>query len=292
MPVPVTAPEYQAPNGWRTGSPFLQLVRVTTEFLQGLFAQLPTGAYRWSAPSDDGASEIYIGMETPTAPDVTGSRPAVTVTRGAGAFQGTAIGDLAYYDMRTGAQVRMDVLPVTLSINVLSRIPVEAEELAWFIQRHIWALRDKLIVENPGILYIGSRPSISPPSPAGSLISPDSEHNWVVVSVSFPAYLQYSATTIPLNAKILGGIDVDAVANADYAVTVPEIPEITDPSQNAFAIPAPTPIAPVLPIVPLQGTAVNQPQHSTANTLALPQTPTHGGQYKQPVILNVSVTKD
>ena len=208
MTNPVTAPEYQAEDGWRANSPFLQLTRTLVGFIQGLFAQCPPGSYHWAPDSEEGGSEIFIGSDTPIDPEVIGARPAITVTRGPGAFQGVGIGDIAYSDIRTGAQVRMDILPVTASINVLSRIPIEADELAWFVTRHIWSLRDKIVRENSGIMYLGNRPSVSAVSPAGSLVGPDTEHNWVVVGVSLPAYLQYSATTMPLNTGTLAGISV------------------------------------------------------------------------------------
>jgi len=205
---PPTAPEYQHPDDYR-GSPYLQVQRVLVGWLQGLFAQCPAGAYHWEEESnepDASASEIHISTDNPIMVGKVGQRPAITVLRSMGTFNGVGMGDMAYTDWTTGATVRMDILPCTYIINVLSRFPVEAETLAWFTLNSIWALRDEIIKSEKCLLYFGNRPTCSPPSPAGSLIGDDTEHNWTVVSVMFPAYLQWSATTMPLNQRIVGGI--------------------------------------------------------------------------------------
>ncbi|RLA42234.1 MAG: hypothetical protein DRQ64_00155 [Gammaproteobacteria bacterium] len=209
---PVTAPEYQQSENW-LGSPFLHIKRVIVKFLQGLHAQCPPGAYQWcpaqnTSPDHFKASEIWIGSETPLNPDVIGQRPAITVLRGPGMFQGVGLGDQAFHDLRTGAKVLMDMLPVTVTVNVLSRIPAEAEGIAWFAAKHIWALREEIMRGEEGIMFLGSRLNISPPSPAGSLVGPDTEHNWVVCSVSIPCYLQTSVTRMPLNTGVVQSIAV------------------------------------------------------------------------------------
>ena len=210
-----TAPEHGASEDW-VGGHFLNIKRVLVRFLQGLHAHCPVGAYRWAPEQpeaqDHAGSEIWIGSDNPINPDVVGDRPAVTVLRGPGSFQGVGIGDLAFVDMRTGSEVLMDILPVTVTVNVLSRVPAEAEGLAEFEAEHIWILR-KLIVKNEeGIMYIGNRLNVSPPTPAGSLVGPDTEHNWVVCSVMVPVYLQKSMVRMPLNKRVLNRADVTMTA--------------------------------------------------------------------------------
>lgn len=122
-------------------------------------------------------------------------------------FQGVGIGDHAYVDQATGAYVKMDMIPTTTTVSVLSRIPMEAEQLAWFIAEHMWLLRLELMKGNNFIMYMGQRPQIGPPSPAGSLVGgPDTESDWIVVQVSMPVHLQHMAVAMPLNKKIISGI--------------------------------------------------------------------------------------
>lgn len=281
------APEYNAPDDWRGASPFVQIIRRTVEFIQGLHAQCPAGSYRWcpgeNSNPDENESEIWIGADNPVRSDIIGKRPAVTVLRGAASFQGVGIGDRAFYDFKTGGMVKMDILPVTIMVNVLSRFPFEAEQLAWFEAQHIWALRRELMKNQPGIMFIGQRPSLSPPTPAGSLIAPDTEHNWTVVSVSFPTYLQHSTTTIPTGKKILNEIAVSG------------------------ATPAGRPTRPK-GAVAIQGTALSQPQAAvppiptdpSAPTLsptgqplaALPQTGADEGESSEPSGVQIVITKE
>lgn len=194
--------------GEEGSSPLVRFQRVVVSFVRGLFAQCPPGAYHWEPGSIENplqeGSEIWIGTETPINPETVGMRPAVTIGRGPAAFHGVGLGDQAYTDLATGAHVKMDMIPTTLNINVLSRIPYEAEELAWFIARHIWNLRDELMRGNTFILYLGQRPAISPPSPAGSLVGgPETEHNWSAVGINMPVYLQHMEVAMPLNKPTL-----------------------------------------------------------------------------------------
>lgn len=201
-----TTPEGQPPDAG--GSPLIRLQRVIVSFIRGLFTQCPAGSYHWEPTNgnsqDQEGSEIWIGTETPINPEITARRPAVVVGRGPAAFHGVGLGDTAYIDGRTGGHVKMDMIPTTLNVNVLSRIPMEAEEIAWFIARHLWVLRNEILRGNSFILYTGQRPSLSPPSAAGTLVGgPDAESDWIVVTVSMPVYLQHMEVAIPLNKPIL-----------------------------------------------------------------------------------------
>lgn len=261
-------------------SPFLLIVRRVVQFLQGLHAQCPAGAYRWvpgnPGDPDESESEIWIGSDNPISPQKIGLRPAYTVLRGPGSFQGVGLNDHAYTDLRTGATVKMDILPVTVVINVLSRFPVEADQLGFFVASHMWSLREELMRGEDGIMFIGQRPTIGPPSPAGSLVTPDTEHNWTVVSLSFPTYLQFSTTKMPLNKQPLSEVSVDAT--------------VTRPGSK--------PKAPVF----LQGSALLQPKANGGfdggNPMdpsripgALPQNLDNEGEYTEPVRVQI-ITKE
>lgn len=271
-----TAPELQPGGDW-TGSPFVQVQRVLVGFIQGLHAQCPVGGYRWMpsrGDQDDVGSEVWIGKDNPINTRVVGDRPAITVLRGPGSFQGVGIGDRAFVDNRTGGEVKMDILPVTLTVNVLSRVPLEADELAWFEAKHIWALREEIMRGQEGIMYLGNRLSVSPPTPAGSLVGPDTEHNWVVCSVMIPAYLQTSMTKIPLNKRVISGFDARMT--------------VRRPSESPESV------------VPLQGTAVWQPKargHSASSDPAEigPPPPQEGQDERQstePLEVRIIVDKE
>jgi len=244
-----------APEAFLAGAalpPTFEVVRHVVDFLQWRFSKLPAGGYQWR-PEDGqsepgrGQSEIVITADTPIDPVVVGQRPAITVLRGPGAFNGVGINDRAYVDMRTGAEVKMDLFPTHIMVNVLSILPMEAERLAWFATEQIWTFREEITQTLPHIiLSLGQRPSIAAPSPAGSLVN-STDHEWSVVVCGFPAYLHHSTTKLPLNRPIISG------ASADMVVRSPT------PRQA--------------PSVLLQGTAINQPQQSAADREALTRDP-------------------
>ena len=236
-------------------------------FLRGLFAQCPAGAYHWEptngSTQDQEGSELWIGTETPIDPEIVGKRPAIVIGRGPAAFHGVGLGDQAYVDLATGSHVKMDMVPVTININVLSKIPVEAEELAWFVARHIWNLRNEILRGNSFIMYTGQRPALSPPSAAGSLIGgPNVDSDWIVVTVSMPVYLQHMEVATPLNRKVVGEI-------VTVATTQGPRPAIRQTRA-------------------LQGTAVNAVQQSSS-TAALPQNDQSGAQSSEPLTVRFKI---
>jgi hypothetical protein len=182
----------------------VRAIRHIMDFLKWRFSLLPFGAFRWvpetEAEMEQAGSEIYIGADTPFRHTLLNGRPAVTVFRGPLAAQGLGIGDLAYHDLATGAQTRMDLYPTTLSINVLARNGIVAERLGEFIETQIFSLRNEITRTEPCILNIGARAMLSPPGPAGKLIDTTAE-SWSAVSLSMPLYLQRAVTSAPLNRK-------------------------------------------------------------------------------------------
>lgn len=276
------------PEGYLSGQhfpPTFELVRHIISFLKWRFSTLPPGAYQWKPESENSpeqaGSEIFISADTPIKPQVVGKRPAITVLRSAATFQGVGIGDLAFVDLQTGSQVRMDLVPTNLMINVLSRMPVEAEQLAWFIQEQIFTFREEIVKSMPRLLYTGAKASLSAPSPAGALVD-STDFEWCVVVVSFPAYLQTSTTKFPLNKKILKSVGLSASTAAASTGSAPA-----------------GRLAPTTPTSPLQGTAVGQPVQSQASRDAasqglgssggavLPQDGQDEAQYSEPLTVTI-----
>jgi hypothetical protein len=270
----VSASTPTTPESVFTGnySPLFQVQRHVLSFLKWRFSLLPQGTYRWAAESESSPeqkeSEIFLSADTPIRPSVVGKRPAITITRSQAAFSGVGIGDLAFVDLSTGAKARMDMIPTNIMINVLSRLPVEAENLAWFAATQIFAFREEIVKEEPSLLYLGARPMIGPPSPAGSLVGDSTDFEWCVVVVSLPAFLHHGMHTLPLNRPIVQSIEVTATTQEQPAV--------------------------VEPLVPLQGTAVMQPEQSDADrqgavdgSAQLPQEGSDVAQSTEPLTVKI-----
>lgn len=190
--------------------PRTRAVRVLIEFLRWRFSMAPVGALHWdpataSSPEQSG-SEIYISGDTPLPAGYINGRPAITVLPAQMQYQGTGIGDLAFHDLRNDAKARMDLMPTTLIINCLARLPVAAERLAGIVHDEVWALRELLMKVEKGILHTGSRATISAPGPAGAMLDPP-DPKASMVSIYFPTYLQHHVANLPLNKPILGGVN-------------------------------------------------------------------------------------
>lgn len=190
--------------------PTVRVVRHLISFLKWRFSLLPVGSYHYDPDSDTSpdqkGSEIFIGGDTPMKTAMAGARPAITVLRSQLAFQGIGIGDRLSADLRTGGRSYMDLMPTTIVVNVLSRVDVVAERLAFFVQEQIFTMREELVKSEPCILYMGARTGMSPPSPAGTLVdTPQSD--WVCVALGLPTFLQHSTSKTPLNKTIVGEVN-------------------------------------------------------------------------------------
>lgn len=232
-----TIPEH----GYTSGnySPLYVIVRHLVDFLKWRFSLAPRGAYHWvgevdTSPEQSG-TEIFIAADTPLHEESVGQRPAITVLRSHASFQGVGLGDLAYVDLASGSKARMDLIPTTVVIAALSKIPVECETLAWVISDQIFSLREEIIRTEPSLLYIGSRASIAPPTPAGSLMAGSTAHEWTAVTLSYPTYLQHNVGTVPLGKAVISkwGITTNTAEATSKVTSV---------------------------LYPLQGSAVNQPK--------------------------------
>lgn len=190
--------------------PMNRLVRHMIDFVKWRFSLLPRGTYHWDPESDETpdqkGSELFIGSDTPVNTTMVGKRPAITVLHSQAQFQGISIGDKLWADMRTGGRAYMDLIPTTLVVHTLARKPIVASRLAWFVQEQIFALRDEIVKTEPCLVYIGARASISPPSPAGTLVDSGAT-DWSCVTYAYPAFLQYVAERSPLNKKILNKLN-------------------------------------------------------------------------------------
>lgn len=186
--------------------PTLKIIHHFVAFLKWRFSLLPVGTYHWVEEGPDGRdSEIFIGASTPINTQVVGQRPAITVLRSQAAFQGMGMGDRMHTNWATGGRTYLDMIPTTVVINVLSRIDIVAERLAFFVQEQFFTLREELIRTEPCLLYCGARTSISPPSPAGTLtdsVKPD----WTCVSLALPVFLQHVTSKMPVNKPILSDL--------------------------------------------------------------------------------------
>lgn len=113
--------------------------------------------------------------------------------------------DMLSYDMMTGARQKTVLIPGTMSINCCSRVPLEAEQLAWVVAEHLWMLRD--VMRQWGFYDVGRNLGIGAPSPPGAIIQNDGGDEWYVVTITSPFQLGRISQITPLGARVASSIN-------------------------------------------------------------------------------------
>jgi hypothetical protein len=195
------------PGGGFPGSSFkytpLRHVRVLfIRFVQGLFAGAPPGSYHWDP--DEEKTEIIVTNESRIDPETLMRRPAISFTRGPIQFYSMGIDDMHQYDFALDKKTKDVLVPGTMNVNVISRVSIESEDLAWVVTEHIWLLRDLLL--KAGFYDVGRAPQIGAPSPAGSLIAGDQGEEFTVTAITVPFQFSRTSSFTPLGKRIAEGI--------------------------------------------------------------------------------------
>ena len=163
-------------------------------FLHGLFEAQDPGCFKWDPSLED--TELVITDEAPLRLDVVGKRPGITVVRGPVRWGQTSLDEMQKLDQVTGAKQKTDLLPGTISINCCSQVDLESEYIAWVVANHVWLLRE-LFMKHTKIHELGRGISIGSPSPAGAIVSGDTECEWICTTVQVPFHLQVYGRVTP-----------------------------------------------------------------------------------------------
>jgi hypothetical protein len=203
--IPTTTAAGAFPEDSFKYSPLEHVSSLFIAFYQGLFSASPLGAYHWS--SDDDLTEIYISGENPLKDTSMGARPGLSFTLGPVQFYSLGLDDMMSYDPATGTKRKSVLVPGTMTINALSRVPTESKNIAWVCAEQLWLHREMLMAE--GFFEIGRQPGIGSVSSAGALISSDSADEWYATSVACPFQFYRTSQTSPLNKQILQGLQLN-----------------------------------------------------------------------------------
>lgn len=261
MPFKATRTSPQFEGNFRN-SPLEQVRTLFAGFVQGLFQAAPNGAYHWDPDLD--STEILVCDESPVQVTNIGQRPAISMTRGPVQFYSLGLDDMLSYNNQTGVKQKSVLVPGTMSINCISRVPLEADRIAWIVAEQLWANRELLMAA--GFFEIGRQPVIGSPSPAGSLVQGDMGDEYVATTVSCPYQFYRTSAITPLGQQILGSFDVTLHARAQrtealgasYSLDANPAagihntrpPHFSPASDAAGNTPAPGEEAPSLPLVP------------------------------------------
>lgn len=176
--------------------PLNYAIKCFCAFLQTIFEKAPQRAFHWS--SDFKITELVITEESPVNVESIERKPVISVIEGPVRFSGTSLDEMVKQDATTGEEFHTDLLPGTMSLNCMSRVRQEARFLAWISARTIWNLR-KLFIRETYFQEVGRNITIGSVTPAGALVTGDTEGEWHACTVSCPFFLQWSDTITPLS---------------------------------------------------------------------------------------------
>lgn len=184
--------------------PLLLIRKACLSFLQGLFEKAEPGSFRWCENLEE--TEIVITDESPLKLDVVGKRPAISTVRGTVAWGKTSLDEMQERSLSTDQRKHTDLLSGTMTLNCCSREPLESEYIAWIAANHTWLLR-RLVMKWTPVHEFGRGQVVGAPSPAGALVSGDTEGEWICTAVSIPFFLQISGKVTPLGLTLLREIE-------------------------------------------------------------------------------------
>lgn len=151
-------------------------------------------------PTDEENTEVIITDAGSLGTDVVEKRPAIVLARGPFAYANTALDNFLGSEEVNDKRTHTDLLTGSFVINCVSRNGLEAEKLALLVAKAIRIHRRR--IQLAGFFQIGQRIRIGSESPANSIVSGDSEEDFIAVPVTFPVYyqetfsVQSSATTL------------------------------------------------------------------------------------------------
>jgi hypothetical protein len=157
-------------------------------------------------------------------------------------FYSLGFDDMLTYDMSTGKKQKSVLVPGTMTINCLSRVDIESDNIAWVVAEHLWLLREKMM--KSGFFEIGRQPVIGAPSPAGSLIQNDGGDGWTVTSITCPFQFYRTSQFTPLGERIVQGIELSLRTKSEQVLSAgwpssggrPELPlEVRERMPGAFS---------------------------------------------------------
>lgn len=175
--------------------PLNYAIKCFIAFLQTVFEAAPQQAFHWS--KDFKITELVITEENPINVESIERKPVISVIEGPVRFSGTSLDEMVRMDATTGEEFHTDLLPGTMSLNCMSRVRQEARFLAWISARTIWNLR-KLFIRETYFQEVGRNITIGSVTPAGALVTGDTEGEWHSCTVSCPFFMQWSDTVVPL----------------------------------------------------------------------------------------------
>lgn len=178
--------------------------RTTVEFLQIVFSKKKSGTLRYM--DDEELTEIKIADQYAYQLEATDTRPAIIATRGPVSWGASGINSMQTMDLRTNTSTNTDFLVGSVSLSCISRVGIEAENIAADVFSLIKYFKPTLM--KFGFLNVRSV-SVGPEQ----LISAPGEPDLFLVTVLMQCQVQKNWILEPKAAAELKKVIAEGLAN-------------------------------------------------------------------------------
>lgn len=192
--------------------PLYHYSRVFALFLQAVFGHFEKGHNRWTA--DEQATEIIITEQAPIGREVVERRPAIVLALGPAGSANISLDQMMSTNQMTQRRLHTDLMSCTMSLNVLAKEGPEARRIAWQCFRFIRAFKRELM--KAGMHRVGEEMQIGSESAPGAIISPESDSEMVMVTVSVPFYFQDFWAVEPTDKNLLTQVILAVRSEMNY----------------------------------------------------------------------------
>ena len=156
-------------------------------FLQGLFKSRPAGFHKWSPNIDE--TEIIITDQNPSHLEGTNNRPIICTARGPATWSGTSLSQTMQPVFESSRKIVSDMMGVSVTISVVAREGLEAQNLAYMIFRMIPMFKPQIM--RLGRMHaIGNNLTLTQETQMGQIVPGSSVPEWKMIQLMVPFYIQ------------------------------------------------------------------------------------------------------
>lgn len=191
-------------------SPFRHTRRIMLRWLKGVFKSFEPGCYRYLGDRDP-ANEIMLTSQAPVKFENEEKRPLIVYQRMPTMWNNPGFGAgpiVQSARLSTGVQRKTSLLSGNIGFHCCSRVPDEAEHLAWIVS--FW-LRECLPLLTGMQLFQLGTPAIGQVAPAPDSLVQVNQSEWVFCTTSVPYSFQYSWDSSPKEDTRIESIEVELV---------------------------------------------------------------------------------
>lgn len=165
----------------------LEANRAWLIWLQGLFKSRPPGYYRWHPNLTE--TEIVITDQNPSGIETTNKRPIIVTSRGPAGWVSSSTSQRTRLYFHKEDEVISDVFSCSLTISVIAREGLEAQNIAYTIFRMIPVF--KTAIMKLGRMHaIGNNIQLTQETQQSQIVPGSSTPEWKMVQLMIPFYVQ------------------------------------------------------------------------------------------------------